>query len=441
MQQNHKPTGLPSTQSSYINADMNTLQQTTLDNGLRIITDSVKSVESVALGIWASVGTRNEDSMHNGTAHMVEHMIFKGTERRNAAQIVEKIENVGGHMNAYTSREVTSYHIHLLKEHAGLALDTLADMYQNSTMPEDEVERERHVILQEIGMCNDTPDDLIFDNYYETAYQGQALGAPILGTSDIISKMSRETLMEYAQRFYHPGNTVISAAGNIDHDKFVRDVEQNFQTLPSAQNDNINDARYTSGEHRLQKNLEQSHIILGFQGVNRTHEHYYHAQALSSLLGGGMSSRLFQEIREKRGLCYSIYSFHSSYSDSGQFGIYAGTGPNDLGELVPVLCGEVQKAMQNISEGEVQRAKSQLKSSLLMGRESMMSRADQQAKYLIYHDKALNIEHVISCVESITRQDLQKTAELIFSQKPTLAALGPLEKLESFEKITERFAA
>ncbi len=419
----------------------NTVQQTTLSNGLRVITDTVDSVESVALGIWAAVGTRNEDLSHNGAAHMVEHMLFKGTQRRHAAQIVEEIENLGGHMNAYTSREVTSYHVHLLKEHAGLALDTLTDMYQNSIMPVDEVERERHVILQEIGMCHDTPDDLIFDQYYETAYRNQSLGAPILGTSKIISVLDRDALMDYADRLYRPDNTIISAAGNIDHDKFVRDVQQQFQSNKPAQNDNIKDAEYTSGEHREQKDLEQSHIIIGFKGISRTDKNYYHAQALSSLLGGGMSSRLFQEIREKRGLCYSIYTFHSSYSDSGQFGIYAGTGPNDLAELVPVLCDEVQKAIADITEGEVRRAISQMKSSLLMGRESMMNRADQQAKYLIYNDKPLNIADIINSVESTTKQDLMDTAKRIFSSQPTLAALGPLQNLESFETITGRLAA
>ena len=278
---------------------MTQIQTTTLPNGLRIITDTVPSVDSVALGIWAGVGTRDEDLVHNGAAHMVEHMLFKGTAKRNALEIAEVIENVGGHMNAYTSREVTSYHIHLLKEDMGLALDVLADMYQHSTLPPEEIERERQVILQEIGMCHDTPDDLVFDHYYETAYPGQALGAPILGTNEIVSNMSRDALQGHITRLYTPARTVISAAGNLDHDEFVARVAALFDALPADTDHVKKPADYQGGEHRAAKDLEQSHFILGFQGLSRLDDDYYTAQALSSVLGGGMSSRLFQEVAGK----------------------------------------------------------------------------------------------------------------------------------------------
>ena len=220
------------------------IKLTTLSNGLRIVTDRVPYVESVVLGVWAGVGTRNEDLSVNGAAHMVEHMLFKGTASRNAREIVEAIENVGGHMNAYTGREVTSYHIHLLKEDLPLAVDVLSDMVQHSTMPEEEIEQERGVILQEIGMCNDTPDDIIFDHYFETAYPEQALGAPILGTAEIITEMNREALMAYVKRLYTPSRLVICASGNFDHDDFVRRVENAFTALPEGGNDNKKSASY-----------------------------------------------------------------------------------------------------------------------------------------------------------------------------------------------------
>jgi predicted Zn-dependent peptidase len=421
---------------------MSDIKLTTLKNGLRVITDHVPSVHSVALGIWSGVGTRDEDLSHNGAAHMVEHMLFKGTPNRSAEQIVADLETVGANMNAYTSREVTSYHVHLLKEHAPLAMDVLADMYQHSTMPEEEIERERHVILQEIGMCHDTPDDLIFDNYYETAYPNQSVGAPILGSHEKIATMQRDTLMNYVERFYSASRTVISAAGNIDHDEFVAQAASAFGDLPPDQKHKAASAQYHGGEHRLSRTLEQSHVVLGFQAPGRMDSDYYAVQALSNILGGGMASRLFQEVREKRGLVYSIFSFYSGFSDEGQFGIYAGTGPDDLTELVPVVCEEVLKVTENLLDEEVSRARAQLKSGLLMARESMMTRADQQAKNLLYRGEVIDIESRIAQIESVSKAQIEAAARRIFvGAKPTLASLGPLEKLESYNRITERLAA
>lgn len=325
--------------------------------------------------------------------------------------------------------------MHMLADDTELALDVLADMIQNSTMPDNEIESERHVILQEIGMCHDTPDDVIFDNYYETAYADQTLGAPILGTADIISNMKREVLQAYVQNHYTPENIIISAAGNVNHEKFVALTEKYFNILPAGQKAEKQAATYTGGEIRIEKDLEQSHVIIGFQGVSRLSPDFYAAQALSALFGGGMSSRLFQEIREKRGLVYSIFSFHSSYSDDGQFGIYAGTGPNDLKELVPVVCEEILKLADTLTEEEVVRAKTQIRSSLIMGRESMMTRADQQAKYLIFRDKKLDIEEIIAQIDALNKEKISAVARQIFASKPTMSSLGPLTNLESYEAI------
>lgn len=420
---------------------MSLIKLTTLPNGLRIITDTVDSVHSVALGIWVDVGTRDEDMEHNGAAHMVEHMLFKGTKRRAPTQIAEEIENVGGYMNAYTSREITSYHIHLLKDHVPLALDMLADIYQNATLPSEEIERERQVILQEIGMSQDTPDDLIFDNYFETAYPGQTVGAPILGKAHHVKGMKRETMTDYIRRYYTPGRTVISAAGNVDHNEFVKQVQALFASMPADSDAHHMTADYKGGEHRLEKKLEQAHVVLGFEGVSRLDDDYHIAQALSAILGGGMSSRLFQEVREKRGLVYSVYSFHSSQSDSGQFCVYAGTGAKDLKELIPVVCDEIVKITKDVTDIEVSRAKAQMKSGLLMARESMITRAEQQAKYLLYRNKVFDVEGLITKVDSITPKEITRVAGKIFHGKPTLAALGPVKKMEDYDKIVERLRA
>ena len=420
---------------------MNNIQTTTLPNGLRIITDNVPSMHSIALGIWTGVGTRNENMAQNGVAHMVEHMLFKGTKTRDAQQIVQQIESVGGSMNAYTSREITSYHVHLLAEDAPLGLEVMADMYLNSTLPDHEIEREREVILQEIGMCNDTPDDLVFDLYYETAYPKQAFGAPILGRDHNIKGMSKEHLAGYIADFYHPANTVVSAAGAVDHDAFVAQVTDLFGALEKSDRNTAPAAQYQGGEFRLSKDLEQSHFVLGFEGLARMDDNFYAAQTLSTILGSGMSSRLFQEVREKRGLVYSIFSFHSGYKDNGQFAIYAGTGPEKMDEIIPVICDEVLKISDDVTEEELTRAKTQLKAGMLMGRESMMTRADQQAKYVLSRDTAFDPDKLIEKIEAIDLRDIQNVAKTIFATRPTLAALGPLDKLEEFSKIEERLAA
>ena len=418
------------------------IHETTLPSGLRVITDTVFEVETVAIGIWADVGTRHEDMKHNGIAHMVEHMLFNGTPTRTSQQIAEEIESVGGQMNAYTSREITAYYIHLLKENTDLGVEILADILQRPTFPDQELEKERGVIIQEIGMNNDTPDELIFDQYQETAYPGQALGSPILGTAEIVANMPKDALFDYVERFYTPKRLVVSAAGNVDHDVFVEKVSNLFADLPPDSNENYKAADYHGGEHRDYKDLEQSHVVLGFQGVERDDPAYYAAMMLSTILGGGMSSRLFQEVREKRGLVYSVFASHSAYHDDGQFEIYAGTGPDRLGELMPVLCDEALKCMQEtVDVQELDRAKAQVRAGLLMSRESMMSRANRQAKYLINFSTLPDIQKIITNIDAVKTEDVQAVAQRIFTSHPTLAALGPLEHLEAFDKIEQKLAA
>ncbi len=417
------------------------IKLTTLPSGLRVITDSVDSVDSVALGVWADVGTRHEDMEENGVAHMVEHMMFKGTPTRTTAQIAEQIEDVGGQVNAYTSRELTAYHIHLLKEDVPLALDILADIMQNSTMPEDEIERERDVILQEIGMNADTPDDLVFDHYQETAYPRQALGAPILGSAEIVGGMDRGTMQKYVARFYTPGRLVVSAAGNVDHDEFVRRVADLFTALPPDQKGAHKEAAYKGGDRRESKELEQSHLVMGWRGIPRQDKDIHAASALGTLLGGGMSSRLFQEVREKRGLVYAVFAFHSAYQDDGQFSVYAGTGPERLPELVPVICEEILKVADTVTDEELARAKAQMRAGIVMGRESMMGRANQQAKVLIHTGKMPDVQERLRRIESLTCADIARVARRIFSTPLTVAGLGPLDTLESYDSMAARLRA
>jgi predicted Zn-dependent peptidase len=345
-------------------------------------------------------------------------------------------------MNAYTSRENTAYYVHLLKEDLALALDVLSDMIQRPTFPDQELEKERGVIIQEIGMTNDTPDDLVFDLYQETAYPKQSLGAPILGTADIVQNMSKDTLFGYVKGFYNAKNLVISAAGNVTHKDVVSLAETFFTNLPTTDKSQFTKANYQGGEHRAQKDLEQSHIVLGFKGLAKSDPDYYAATLLSTIMGGGMSSRLFQQVREKHGLVYSVYSSHSGYADEGQFEIYAGTGPDKLKKLIPVMCDEVQKITQDmVSEEELNRAKSQLRAGILMGRESMLSRANRQAKHMISFDEDFDLSKLLSKIERVQSDDIQAMAQRIFTTKPTMAALGPLEELESYDKIQARLAA
>lgn len=403
-----------------------TTECTTLKNGMRILTDTVTDVDSIAMGVWCAVGTRDEGGDENGVAHMVEHMMFQGTATRSAAQIAEEIEGAGGQMNAWTSRDMTAYHFHLLKDDAALGVDMLADMLQHASLPEENIERERGVILQEIGMSIDTPDDLVFDLYQSTAYPQQTFGAPILGTADTVAAMTRDQLHNYVQRFYTPKNLVLSASGHIRHDDFVKMAEAAFTDLPPDRPRTPAPARYQGGTTRMDKEMEQAHIVLGYPSITRHDPRYYSAVALAMILGGGMSSRLFQEIREKRGLVYSVFAMHAAHDDTGQIMFYAGTGPDLLAELMPVLRGELDRiAGETVDEVELHRARTQLRANLLMARESMMTRAGQQARHQIHFDKTLNVAELLDRIDAVSAATIRDLAATLFAAPPTLAALGP----------------
>lgn len=402
-----------------------------LDNGLRVATDSMDTVESVSVGVYVGVGTRHEQPDHNGVAHILEHMAFKGTTTRTARDIAEQIEAVGGVMNASTGREQTGYYVKVLKEDLGLAVDLLADILLNSNFDPEELERERGVILQELGQVEDTPDDVIFDRFQEVAFPSQGLGRPVLGKAEIIRTLPRTALVDYQRRHYGAATMVLSAAGRVDHDELAVLARAAFAKLPLRAEDGYEAARYDGGSFREHdEDLEQVHFVLGFPGVGFQHDDYYPVSVLSTLLGGGMSSRLFQEIREKRGLCYAISSFAASYLDGGLFGIYTGTGESEIAELLPVLAEQLHDVGRVATEAEVRRARTQMKAGLLMSLESTNARADSLGAQLLIFGRPISPEEIAAKIEAVTCEDVARVARQLFVARPTIAAMGPLTRLE-----------
>ncbi|MHA1539709.1 MAG: M16 family metallopeptidase [Alphaproteobacteria bacterium] len=405
---------------------------TTLASGLRVVTDTVASADTVAVGAWIDIGARFENPALNGISHFLEHMAFKGTEKRTALQIAQEIENVGGYMNAYTSRERTAYYAKVLKEDWRLGLDIVSDILQNSTFNEEELERERGVIIQEIGRCNDTPDDIVFDYFQETAFADQALGRPVLGTIDIVNAISQKNLRDYIAK-YNTKNMVVAAAGAIEHDAFVAEVQEKFAALPIGEKKEYTPANYTGGDFRQERDLDQVHLILGLEAVSNIDPDREAYHVYNSILGEGMSSRLFQEVREKRGLVYSVYSYLSAYKDTGLLGIYAGTGEKEAAELVPVICAELQK--QDFKEGEIKRAKAQLKSSLLMGQETMQNRIERMATSVLNRGKLLSDKEKVAAIEAVTEDDLIRVNKTLLSKELSLTAVGKTANVAAYDKV------
>ncbi len=409
--------------------------------GLTILTERMDRVETVSFGAYIGAGTRHETAAENGVAHFLEHMAFKGTTSRSAIDIAEAIEDVGGHINAYTSREQTAYYVKLLKEDLGLGVDIIGDILCHSTFEPEELERERGVILQEIGQANDTPDDIVFDHFQTAAYPSQPMGRPTLGTEAIIRNMKREALPGFMNAHYTPDNMVISACGNLEHNQVVDLVAKNFADLPNAERHAPMAADYTGGEYRESRELDQAHIVLGFASPGYGEPDYYPAMLLSTLLGGGMSSRLFQEIREKRGLVYSIYSFTAPARDGGLFGIYAGTGESEAAELMPVTLEELSKVQQHITTAELNRARAQLKAGLLMSLESTGSRCEQLARQWQIFGRIIPAAETVRKIESVTEADIRTVAAKIFRERPTIATIGPIGQVPKLSAIIDRLAA
>ncbi|MCE2509808.1 MAG: insulinase family protein [Alphaproteobacteria bacterium] len=416
-----------------------TVEVTTLANGLRVATDRMEGVESATVGVWVGAGTRYETAEVNGVAHLLEHMAFKGTKTRSARAIVEAIEAVGGALNAYTSREQTAYHARVLGADLPLAVDLLADILQHSVFDATELERERAVVAQEIGQAEDTPDDVIFDRYQGACYPDQPMGWPVLGTHATLAGLSRPAILGYLDANYGASRMVLAAAGDVEHDKLRDLAGRAFEGLAPQTADAPAPARYAGGDSREARDLEQLHLVLGFQGLSYLDPDFYALSVYSMLLGGGMSSRLFQEVREKRGLVYTIHSFTSFYSDGGLFGIYAGTGPKEAGELVPVIAETVQATARDTTEDEINRAKAQLKAGILMSRESSGARCEQLANQLLVFGRPLPPEEIASRIDAVDGAAIARVAGRLCKGKPTLAALGPTGGLETFERLQSRF--
>lgn len=418
-----------------------TVRHTTLESGLRIVTHTMDAVETVSVGVFVDAGTRNEPVEINGVAHMLEHMAFKGTRRRSALDIVAEIEEVGGHLNAYTSREHTAYYAKVLKEDAPLAVDILADILQHSTFEPEELARERSVILQEIGQAHDTPDDLVFDNFQATAFPDQPLGRPVLGDAERVSGMSRDAIIGYMDQAYGTGSMVLAAAGMIEHDHLVALARHLFRDLPDRRPLGNETAEYRGGAHMEDRELEQVHLTVGFPGVGMHDSDIYAATVMSTLFGGGMSSRLFQEIRERRGLVYSIHSYSSSYSDCGLFGIYAGTGEEETAELMPVLADEIRRLAGSLDEDEVRRARNQMKAATLMSLESTSSRAEQLGEQMLVFGRPLPIDEIVARIDAVDVEAVRHVANRIFGGPPSLAAIGPLGRMMPHDRFAERLSA
>jgi len=417
------------------------IQVTRLPSGLTIVTERMERVETVSIGAYVATGSRNETAQENGVSHFLEHMAFKGTHTRSAAAIAEEIEAVGGHINAYTAREQTAYYVKLLKEDTALGVDIIGDILTHSTFEPEELERERSVILQEIGQANDTPDDIVFDHFQATAYPDQALGRTVLGSADAIKGMSRATLTGYMARNYARQNIVVAATGKLHHQQILDLVHQHFADLPAQPPTPAEAAIYKGGDFREDRDLDQVHVVLGFPSVDYTDPDYYPTILMSTLLGGGMSSRLFQEIREKRGLVYSIYSFASPFNDGGLFGIYAGTGESEAAELVPVVLRELRAVQEHVTEAELSRARAQLKSSLLMSQESTGSRCEQLARQMQTFGRVIPTEETLAKINAVTTADILRSAQRHFRAVPTLATVGPAEHVPDLSMIAGTLAA
>ncbi|MEJ8473510.1 M16 family metallopeptidase [Roseibium algae] len=412
------------------------VRTTTLANGMTVVTDQMPHLKTVALGVWIRTGSRAENPDQNGITHLLEHMAFKGTLSRSAREIAEQIEAVGGELNASTSIEHTNYYARILAEDLPLAVDLLADILQNSAFDKDELVREKHVILQEIGAAYDSPDDRAFDLFQEAAWPEQALGRPILGTPETVKSFSRDALNSYLQDRYRGPDMVLSAAGAVDHDELVELAKEKFKSVSALPAEKETPAIYRGGEQKLTKDLMEAQILIGFEGRPYKSKDYYAIQILASVLGGGMSSRLFQEIREKRGLCYAIYSFHWAFSDTGMFGVHAATSQEDIAALMPVIVEELRAAGDTISLEEVARSRAQIRAGLMMALESPTARAGQIARQVLVHGRILSIEEISEKIEAVTVDDIRRVAhETFIDSTPTLTAVGPVDSVMSVDEL------
>jgi predicted Zn-dependent peptidase len=409
-----------------------------LPSGLAVVTDAMPHLETASLGVWVGSGSRFEEADEHGISHLLEHMAFKGTSRRTAREIVETIEAVGGDLNAGTGVEITAYYARVLKADVPLALDVLSDILTDPAFDPEELTREQNVIVQEIGAAEDTPDDIVFDHLQSTAFPDQAVGRSILGTPATVRSLTGRRLRAYLGRTYRAPDMVIAAAGAIDHATVLAEAERRFAKFNGAAAPPPLPARYRGGSRIEARDLEQVHVAMALEGLPQRDPDLYSLHVFTNVVGGGMSSRLFQEVREVRGLCYAIYAFHSPYADTGLFGLYAGTDQIDAPELMRVVIGEIESAAETLNEAEVARAKAQMKAGILIALESSSARAEQLARQLITHGRPIPVEEIVAKVDAVTVESARAAGRaLIGRSRPALAVLGRGRGLESVATIAE----
>lgn len=418
-----------------------TVRTSRLSNKVTVVTESMPHLESVALGVWVGSGARNEDESEHGASHLLEHMAFKGTHSRSARDIAEVIEAVGGEVNAATSIDQTSFYARLLKDDIALGLDVLGDILTDSLFDPAEMAREQHVIMQEIGAALDTPEDMAFDIFQEAAFPGQPIGRNILGTAESIAGFGPDDIRSFLETHYRGPNIVVAAAGQVDHDDFASEAEKKFRAFTDADAPASPTATYEGGEAICEKSLQEAQILLGFEGPNVLNDDLYTGQLLSAILGGGMSSRLFQDIREDRGLCYSIYSFHWPFSDTGLFGVHAATSEDDIQELMPVLLDTLSGMQDPVADAELDRAKAQLRASLLMSLESPVARAGQLGRQILIRGRPLDLDEIVAKIDAVGKNDIADLAGRIVNSPATLAAVGPIAPLPGLDGITDRLGS
>lgn len=412
---------------------------TTLPSGLRIVSQRMDHASTVSLGIWIGAGARDELPNEHGLAHLLEHMAFKGTARRSAREIAEEIESVGGDLNAATSVEYTCYTARVLGSDLALAVDILADILTSPALAPEELAREKGVILQEIGAVQDTPDDLVYDRFLQAAFPDQPLGRPILGTAKTVNSFTPDAIRAYLARHYHAGNMVLAASGAVDHDELVALARDRLASLPGKPVEAFEreDGQYRGGEARIEGDEEQVHLVLGFPGQPFRDGAHYPLQVFSSVLGGGLSSRLFQQVREQRGLAYSIDAFHWPFSDCGVFGISAGTAPEDASELIDVALGCLRQAAEDVTEVEVARARAQMKVGLLASLESPGGKLEQMARQVLVFGRAIPREELAHRLDAVTLEDVRAAGRSLLGHQPTIAAVGPLSGLPPAEQLRQ----
>ena len=413
------------------------VQVVTLPSGLTIVTDATKHVKTAAIGVFVAVGSRHESLGEHGLSHLIEHMAFKGTRRRTAREIAEAIEDVGGDLNAETGVERTGYFARVLGGDAALALEILGDILTDSQFLEDELEREKNVIVQEIGAVEDTPDDLIFDLLTSSAWPDQAIGRPILGTRERVGAIDRIAIDGYLRKHYSAPAMVVAAAGAVEHDEIVSLAGALLEGLPRERAPLEAPAVYRGGETKLRKRLEQTHIVVAFEGRSSGAADLEAAQVFAAAAGGGMSSRLFQEVREKRALAYSIYSFHWDYSDSGLFGFYAGFADRDAAEVAAASINCLAEAAHGVSETEIRRAKAQMKVSMVAALESPGARAQQIARQMQVYGRPVSIEEMMARIDAVSAEDVRKTGAAMLRSRPTVATIGAVGKVPGEAKVAE----